>query len=280
MDRSTLVEGPVAITGASGQVGRAVQQRLRARPNPVIPVGRDDDLTSAFADAQVVVHLAGGLRPRRPDTTTSSNLGTVEETVRALTGSAVERVVFLSFVTADMASPNPYLRSKAQAEQRLQASGVPTVVFRTGHVIGPPDAPGPTARSMVARRGRVTVLGDGRQRVAPIMLGDVVEAVVGAALDPTTPTGVHTLTGPDVMSLDDLVDALNGHGVRIRHLTDGMARALALVLPSLPRPLVDVMLQSALPSGDPQATARAFGLDLHHVRDAWQPTPRLVGDGP
>lgn len=261
--------GPVGITGASGQVGRALQARLADVPNVVVPLGRADDLARSLRDVQVLVHLAGGLRPRRPDTYRSSNLETVEAAVHALADSTVTRVVFLSFVTAEANSPNPYLRYKGQAERVLLDSGVPTVVFRTGHVIGPPSAPGPTAASLLASRGRVSVLGDGTQRVSPVLLEDVVEAVARATLDTTAPTGVHPLTGPDVMSMDGLVRLINGDSVRIRHITPRVARGLSAVLPSLPRPLVDVMLGDAVASDDPSATARRFAIRLHHVSDVW-----------
>jgi nucleoside-diphosphate-sugar epimerase len=59
--------GPIAITGASGQVGRALQRRLEAFANDVRPVGRGDDLSDAVRDAEVVVHLAGTLRPKPGD---------------------------------------------------------------------------------------------------------------------------------------------------------------------------------------------------------------------
>lgn len=272
MGTTTSFTGSLAITGASGQVGRALQARSTGLSHRTVPLGRGDDLVQGLADVQVLVHLAGGLRPRRPDTYRSSNLETVEASVRALASSAVERVVFLSYVTADPASPNPYLRFKGRAEQLLLCSGVPTVVFRAGHVIGPPAAPGPTASSLMARRGRASVLGDGRQRVAPVLLADVVDAVIRAASDPATPSGVHALTGPDVMSMDDLVRLVNDDAVRIRHLSPRAARALSAVVPSLPRPLVDVMVDDAVASGDPAATARAFGIELHHVRDAWPAT--------
>lgn len=83
-------------------------------------------------DAEVVVHLAGTLRLRRPDSYDDANVATTQAVVDALHDAPARRVVFLSFVTADAASPNPYLRAKGRAEALLLASGVPTVVFRAG----------------------------------------------------------------------------------------------------------------------------------------------------
>jgi Beta-lactamase len=112
---------------------------------------------------EVIIHLAGTLQPRKPTTYTAANLGTVQATLAALAGSWVQRVVFLSFPTADPRSPNPYLRAKAQAEAALRDSGIPTTILRCHHIYGPPKEPGPMARSLLAGNGRsVTVLGRGR----------------------------------------------------------------------------------------------------------------------
>src|SRR5512133_1242960 len=62
-------QGPVAITAASGQVGTALQRRLAAVPNQVRLLGRGDDLATAVADAEVVIHLAGTLQPQSPTPT-------------------------------------------------------------------------------------------------------------------------------------------------------------------------------------------------------------------
>lgn len=125
----------------------------------------------------------------------------------------------------------------------LEATGVPTVVFRAGHIFGPATAPGPMAKSPLVSHGRASVIGPGTQRMQPVQLNDVVEAIVRAALDPATPTGTFELAGPDVFTVDEVVDLLNGGSVPIRHLPAWLARALAWVVPSLLRPLVDAALR-------------------------------------
>lgn len=142
--------GPVVITGASGQVGTALRARLAGLPNEVRALRRGDDVATASVGASAVVHLAGALFPRRPDTYQSANLDTVRATVTALKDSGVRRVVFLSYLGADETSTNPYLRYKAHAEGLIRASGIPAVVFRAAHIFGTPDAPGPTVTEMLS----------------------------------------------------------------------------------------------------------------------------------
>ncbi|WP_461175267.1 NAD-dependent epimerase/dehydratase family protein (plasmid) [Arthrobacter sp. Z1-9] len=121
-----------------------------------------------------MVHLAGTLRPKRPNTYEGANLDTVAATVAALEGSGARRVVFLSYLDADPASGNPYLRAKGQAEEMLRALDVPVVIFRAAHIYGPPEEPGPTVAAMLSRAGKaVSVLGPGTQRYAWISREDV-----------------------------------------------------------------------------------------------------------
>ena len=260
--------GSIAVPGASGQVGKALCRRLAAFPNEVRPLGRGDDLRSALADAAVVIHLAGTLAPRRPNTYRAANLETVRAMVDALPGSAVERIVFLSFATADSASPNAYLRYKGFAEELLEGSGVPSVIFRCNHIIGPPEDPGPTAAAFLARKGRVRLLGSGQQRLAPVLRDDVVEFLVRAALDPTARSGCFQLAGPETFTASELAQVLNGSDVRVTTTPRPIARLLGRVIPSLTPELVDVMLSDAFPTG---AQAPPFQLETRRLAELWAP---------
>jgi uncharacterized protein YbjT (DUF2867 family) len=264
--------GPIAITGAGGQVGKALQDYLADYPNEVLALRRGDDWAAACKGAEVIVHLAGTLVPHRPDSYEAANSGTVRRTIAALEGSAVQRVVFLSFITADPDSTNPYLRAKANAEALLRSCGVPAVIFRCDHIYGPPADPGPTVASFLAQAGKpVTILGTGTQKLAPIFKADVVAAIAHAALDPATPAGSFELAGPQIMTADQFAQELNGHGARLRHLSPPLARAFSHILPGLPAGLVDVMLHDAIPTQDPQETARLFGTKLHTFAQGWHP---------
>jgi NADH dehydrogenase len=262
--------GPVAVTGARGQVGTELARRLAQLPNQVRLVGREDDLGAAFGDADAVVHLAGTLQPRKPNTYRAANLDTALATATALAHSAAQRVVFLSFLTARPDASNSYLRYKAEAEEALRSSGVPAVIFRCDHIYGRPSEPGPTASAFLAKSGRVMLLGRGTQRLAPLYRDDVVEAIVHAALDPGTPTGTFELAGPDVVTADEFVRLLNAKPVRVRRIPVRVARLLGHVVPTLTPELVDVLLADAVPTEDVGATARRFGVELHRVADVWR----------
>lgn len=273
------LSGPVAITGADGHVGTHLRARLRDLPNEVRPVGRNDDPGSAVRDAETVIHLAGTLAPRGDNIYQAANVETVRRTIGALEGSTVRRVVFLSYPGADPGSRNDYLRAKGEAEQIVLACGRDAAIVRSTFIYGPPESPGPSATPFLIEAGKVvsaigtsrrrhsvTVIGSGRQRYAPTYVEDVVEALTRLALDPAAPTGAFALAGPDALTVDEFVDALNGADVKERHLGRHVARLVSHVLPTLTPTMVDVLAADSLPDGSPLA-ADALGLELHHLAD-------------
>jgi NADH dehydrogenase len=215
----TFLSGPVAITGAGGHVGGVLSRRLAELPNEVRALGRRDDLAGALREADAVVHLAGTLQPLKGNSYEQANVETVRRTVEALPGSSVKRIAFLSYIGADPRSPNDYLRTKGEAESLVAGAGRDAVIIRSTFIYGPPDDPGPSTAPFIAHgRKPTSVLGSGAQRYAPVFVGDVAEVLVRAALDPSAPTGTFALAGPDVLTVDEFVQVVNGGPVKERHL--------------------------------------------------------------
>lgn len=259
----------IAITGATGQVGTMLRERLAGSGPELVALERGDDWGAAIAAADAVVHLAGTLQPKGHNSYRAANVETTEAVASAAAQGSPRRIVFLSYVGAAPDSANAYLRSKAEAERLLLDCGVPTTIFRCLHIYGPPAHPGPTAGAFLAEGSRaVNVLGDGRQRIAPLYLGDVVSAVAAAATDPGTPTGAFDLGGPEEMSMDEFVRALNGGTAKIRHLPAPLARLLARLSPSLTPALVDLLLGDNV-APDPAPVAARFGFEPIPLGAVW-----------
>jgi nucleoside-diphosphate-sugar epimerase len=260
-----MEEGAVLITGATGQVGRATVQALaRTGIRPTVLVRRSehlegctvisdwlesDEAEAALQQAAMVVHLAGTLNPPDHDYVRANILPT-QRVAKAVTQGRTRRLIFLSYVGASEESSNRYLSTKAQAERLLRETAVPLTVFRCTHIIGPPSSPGPTAANLrAAGKASVTVLGNGKQRIAPIYLGDVVSAVTAA------------------MGYD-LVYLLNSPAkVSITHVPGLVAPLLRFVGPRLPAALIDVMISDCR-SQHPTASA-VFGLTLTPLSRVW-----------
>jgi uncharacterized protein YbjT (DUF2867 family) len=274
----------VAITGADGHVGRALLRRLAQsqvetvalvrRPVDRLPASAivvdeldGPDAQEAMAGADVIVHLAGTLQPTGENSYQKANIGTAAAVAQAVAGSRrTQRIIFLSYLNADPRAGNDYLRTKGIGEQILISSGADVVVFRSAYIIGSPDAPGPQAAGLQAENGKsANVLGSGRQQVTPIYVADVA-AFLEAALTRGNP-GVYPLAGPDTMSMDELARLVNPAGCRLRHMPAFLARLLSYVVPSLPRPLVDVLVEDC--RGDAARAQSEFGHAPRSLAEVW-----------
>jgi NAD(P)H dehydrogenase (quinone) len=260
----------IAITGASGQVGTLLRERLAKAPARVLPLGRGDDWRTGIAAADAVVHLAGTLQPKRGESYEAANVATARRVAEAAASGGARRIVFLSYVGASADSANEYLRAKAAAERLLLDTGVPTTIFRCLHVYGPPDHPGPTAAAFLAKRGRVVVPGTGRQRIQPLYVGDVVSAVASAVTRPDAPTGSFDLGGPEEMPMDDFVRALNEPGVKIHHLPAPVARVSARLAPTLTPALMDLLLCDNVTATPAAEVGERFGFTPRRLAEVWR----------
>jgi uncharacterized protein YbjT (DUF2867 family) len=277
-----MYPGSVVVTGANGQVGRSTLVALAKsgiKPTALVrshetladctTVGdwlASDVALGAIREADAVVHLAGALNPPDRDYE-NANIAPTERLAQALDPGRTRRLVFLSYVGAAETSRNRYLETKARAERVLRETQIPLTVFRCTHIIGPAEAPGPTASTMLlGGKSSVTVLGSGKQRVAPVFVGDVVAAIL-AALE-SDHSGTFDLQGPEDMTIDDLVRLLNrSDRVRISHVPGPIARLLRFVGPKLPSALIDAMLNDCK-SENPTAQS-AFNLSLTSLHRVW-----------
>jgi uncharacterized protein YbjT (DUF2867 family) len=270
----------ILVTGAAGLVGRAaVAALLRQGVEHVRAVVRDpaqvgglrrlgakvalldatdpDGLAAAMDGVFTVCGLTGGLWARPGE----DPYAAVVEPARVFLGAAhaagVRRVVVCSPAAvaslAHAGSPapaNPHLAAKAEVERLVAASGLEHAILRCTHVLGPG---GRLVALLGANGAPVPVPGDGRQRVAPVWVGDVAEAIA-AADDAVELAATWSLAGPTRLTLDDLVDAVHGGPVAKRHLDgaaggDGGSGAAAGQLAGLSAAQLGVLAADSL--GDP-----------------------------
>jgi uncharacterized protein YbjT (DUF2867 family) len=126
----------VAVTGATGRVGRHVVDLLEARGHDVVAISRSkgvdvvtgDGLADALADVEVVVDTATGSSPDKDEATaffTAAARNLQETGERA----GVQRMVVVSIIGADRFSGG-YQAAKIVQEQAMLAGPVPVRILR------------------------------------------------------------------------------------------------------------------------------------------------------
>lgn len=257
----------ILVTGAAGLVGRAaVAALLRQDVEHVRAVVREpaqvaglrrlgakvalldatdpDGLAAAMDGVFTACSLTGSLWSAPAEDPYAAVVGPAEVFLAAAGAAGVRRVVVCSPAAVGTAAgldppANPHLAAKAEVERMVAASGLEHAILRCTHVLGP----GSRLLDLLAGRPPVKVPGDGRQRVAPVWVGDVA-AAIAAADDAVELAATWSLSGPDEVGFDALVDAVHGGPVAKHHLAAaGLTHAQAEVLaadsladPALARP--------------------------------------------
>jgi uncharacterized protein YbjT (DUF2867 family) len=160
----------------------------------VVDYRQPEALQDAVAGADVAVHLAGALLPRRGETLLQANVETTRALVDAATLAGVKTMVYLSFPGADAASPNQYLCSKGKAEAAMQQAGFAGAIFRVPMILGP-DSPSVAQLRRMASASLLPLVSGGAVRIQPIAEADVLAAIAWAIAVAPRPLRVLNLVG-------------------------------------------------------------------------------------
>lgn len=146
----------IAVTGATGFIGRHLVSHLTGRGDAVVSVGRPLDrepLLKAFHRADAVVHLAGVVSTTRDEEYTKVNVDAARIVAEAARDSGARLVHLSSLAAAGPAPPHAprteddppapmtaYGRSKLAGERAIAAvAGLRAMVLRPGVVYGSGD---------------------------------------------------------------------------------------------------------------------------------------------
>ena len=120
--------------------------------------------------------------------------------------AALARLIHISGIGVDPASPSPYIRARANGEAAVRQAHPDAVIFRPSALFGPGDALFNAYAKAVRSSPVIPLFGRGRAAVQPVFVGDVAGAVV-AALDGAFSLGqVFELGGPDRYTYREILE--------------------------------------------------------------------------
>lgn len=254
----------VVVTGASGFVGRRLLPKLVEQGLNVVAIARSAEPSglpsgvrwlradlldpssyeASLKGASVVIHLAAVTGKAWPSAYQRGNVDATRALLTASERAGVARFVLVSSIAAKFSDRRfyPYAESKIAAEEAVKGSSLQTTIVRPTMIFGR-GSPVQSSMERLARLPIVPVFGNGRTRVQPVDVDDVVLLLAELARDPSA-SGLIELGGPRVQTMDELVVQLRKAGgltpgATLVHLPLGLLRyTLALVekvlLPLLP----------------------------------------------
>ena len=252
-------DATVLVTGASGRIGERVLGALDARdlraraliherPAPAAAEQvrgdlRDpDSLRRAAEGADAVLHMAATTHARRAARYREVNRDGTAALVEAARGAGTGRFVYVS-TRAIALEGGPYGRSKREAEELVEASGLDHVIVRLPEVAGTGGSEGVDGVIDRARRGLpIPVVGAGELPICPIHVDAAAEAIASALVAPVAGR-TFTLAG-ECVSEREFAEACiraTGSSSRVVQVPDDrdprrLVRFAVRSHPALPRP--------------------------------------------
>lgn len=240
-----LAPGVVTLFGGSGFIGSQAVRALARRGwrirvavrNPVLaieiqPLGdpgqiqfmRCDitnpaDVAQAVRGADAVVNLVGVLHDaggkRGFDAVHTEAGKTIAEAAKA---AGVERLVQISAIGADAASPSAYGRTKAKAEAAVRAVYPDAVILRPSLVFGAGDGFLNRFAAMATMAPALPLIGGGETRFQPVYVGDVAEAIARGVTRADAAGRTYELGGPSLYTFREVLELVRRETGRDRML--------------------------------------------------------------
>jgi NADH dehydrogenase len=252
-----MIFNRILVLGGAGFVGCEIVERLAARglrvrvPTrirerakrslivlPTVEVVDADIHDAVQLDAlatgcDAVINLVGVLHNGRGnDSFATAHVELTRKVIEACKRRGIRRLLHMSALAATTDAPSQYLRTKAEAEALVTASGLDWTVFRPSLIFGPGRCFA-TLFAQMLKFVPVVALACPDARFQPVWVGDVARAFVDSLGNLASFAKRYELGGPKVYSLRELVAFIGqatGHARPIVGLGNTLSNLQAAVL--------------------------------------------------
>ena len=248
----------VTVFGGTGFLGRRVVHHLRESGATVRIAsrhpGQADDanvkqiradahdersVEAAVAGADGVVNVISLYVEHGSETFHSVHVEAAARIASVARRVGAKRLVHISGIGADAASPSPYIRSRGEGEAAVQAAFPGAVIIRPAVMFAQDDSFLTTILRLLRVLPAYPIFGDGRTRLQPVYADDVAAAIAQVLRQSKRPSPVYELAGPRVYSYEQVVRTIaRNAGLRpmLMRTPFGLWDAVAGLAEILPHP--------------------------------------------
>src|SRR6476619_1166345 len=254
----------VTVFGGTGFLGRRIVRHLRYREFPVRIASRHPDrghsqfgpddpqlqfleaniqdersVADALAGAYGVVNAVSLYVEHGLETFHSVHVESAQRLAAHAHRAGVERLVHVSGIGADAASPSRYIRKRGEVVLAVRSAFADALFVRPAVMFGPDDAFLTTILKLLRQLPIYPMFGRGRTRLQPAYVEDVAAAIVRVMQRAETQPMIFESGGPRIYSYEKFLQAIAhqaGLAPRLVPIPFAVWHALARVSETFPSP--------------------------------------------
>jgi uncharacterized protein YbjT (DUF2867 family) len=252
----------VTVFGGSGFLGRHVVRCLRANGFAVRAASRHPDrivhgdptiqairadirdpiaVEAALVNAWGVVNAVSLYVEHGHDTFHSIHVSAARAVAKCAREAGAERLIQISGIGADAASPSLYVRKRAEGEHAVQSAFPGAVIVRPAVMFGTDGGFITTVLDLMRKLPAYPMFGRGQTRLEPVAVDDVADAIARILARPEREPTLYEFGGPDVFTYEEFLRTVAREaGLRLLLVPFpfGAWHLLARIAENLPRPPV------------------------------------------
>src|SRR6202163_1162707 len=224
---------PVTVFGGTGFLGRRIVRHLRSRGFPVRIASRHPDrghsqfgpddpqlqsveanihdersVADALAGAHGVVNAVSLYVEHGKENFHSVHVESAQRVAAQAHRAGVDRLIHVSGIGADAASPSRYIRKRGEGELAVRAAFADAFFVLPAVMFGSDDAFLTTILKLLRQLPIYPMFGRGRTRLQPVYVEDVAEAVARVIRRAETHSVIFEFGGPRVYSYEQFLRAV------------------------------------------------------------------------
>ncbi len=167
-----------------------------------------ETLEGALNGIDFVIHLVGIIEEKGPAKFQKIHIEGTRNLIIEAKKAGIKHFFYQSTLGADKGSWSGYLKTKAEAEEIVMASGIPYTIFRPSFIIGPWDGFTKKLMDLIKMSPAIPVPGNGKSKFQPVYINDWVKCLLKVIASPALFKGIFEIGGPQHLTYNEIVSTL------------------------------------------------------------------------